>query len=96
MRNASTTGKVARLLRGKDKAERGRQDPRREDCDMRRRYGILFEEDGTHRMITAVVTGEMSDGTKVWTECNEKKELVNMDKQYTLQTRNHWSQFVRL
>lgn len=44
----------------------------------------------------AVVTGEMSDGTKVWTECDSKKELIEPDKQYTLQTRGGWSEFVRL
>lgn len=62
---------------------------------MRRRFGITFEN-GTSRQMLAVVTGEMSDGTKVWTECDSKKELIDPDKQYTLQTRGGWSEFVRL
>lgn len=63
--------------------------------EMRRRNGITYE-DGHSRMMTAVVTGEMSDGTKVWTECDKDKELIDIDKQYTLQTRGGWSEFVRL
>ena len=62
---------------------------------MRKRYGITFEN-GTHREMFAVVTGEMSDGTKVWTECNINYELIHIDKQYTLQTKGGWSEFVRL
>ena len=62
---------------------------------MRKRYGITFA-DGKERMIYAVVTGEMSDGTKVWTECDADKHLIDIDKQYLLQTRGNWSEFVRI
>ena len=62
---------------------------------MKKRYGITYE-DGKSRQMLAVVTGEMADGTKVWTECDESKYLIEMDKQYTLQTRGGWSEFVRL
>lgn len=47
-------------------------------------------------MMFAIVTGEMADGTKVWTECDASKNLIDIDKQYTLQTRGGWSEFVRL
>ena len=63
---------------------------------LKRRYGITFDQNGEHRMILCVVTGEMADGTKVWTECNPDRELIDMDKQYTLQTRGHWTLFVRI
>lgn len=62
---------------------------------MKKRYGITFEN-GENRQMIAIVTGVMADGTKVWTECNENKELIDIDKQYTLQTRGGWSEFVRL
>ena len=62
---------------------------------MRKRYGITFE-DGKERMIFAIVTGEMIDGTKVWTECDVNKQITDINKQYTLQTRGNWSEFVRL
>lgn len=63
---------------------------------MRKRYGVTFENDNHHREMLAIVTGEMADGTKVWTECDENKELIDMDKQYTMQTRGGWTEFVRL
>ena len=69
--------------------------PGRKEETMKKRYGITFEY-GKSRQMLAVVTGEMSDGTKVWTECGENKELIDIDKQYTLQTRGGWSEFVRL
>ena len=60
---------------------------------MRRRFGCTFEN-GTHfRTLTCIVTGEMADGTKVWTECDSEKRPINIDKQYTLQTRGNWSEF---
>lgn len=62
---------------------------------MRKRYGITFNGK-EYRMMYAVVTGEMVDGTKVWTECNYNKELIDIDTQYTLQTRGNYSEFVRL
>lgn len=63
---------------------------------MRAWWGVTYEKDGTHRMMTAVVTGEMQDGTKVWTECDRQKKLIDIDKQYTMQRRNNWTEFVRL
>lgn len=62
---------------------------------MRKRYGITFENT-RHRMIFCVVTGAMADGTKVWTECDKDKNIIDIDKQYTLQTRGGFSEFVRL
>lgn len=63
---------------------------------MRRRYGIVVNDDGTHRMIIAIVTGEMADGTKVWTECDSNRNLINIDDQYTMQTRGGWTEFIRI
>lgn len=60
-----------------------------------RRYGIVFEN-GQSRQILATVTGEMIDGTKVWTECDENKEPIIIDVQYILQTRGGYSEFIRL
>ena len=62
----------------------------------RRSYGITFEESGKHRMIMCIVTGEMVDGSKVWTECDSNRNLINIDAQYTLQKRNGWQEFVKL
>ena len=62
---------------------------------MRKRYGTTYEN-GKSREIFAIITGEMSDGTKVWTECDANKKLIETDKQYSLQTRGGWSEFVRL
>ena len=62
---------------------------------MRRRGGMTFEN-GHHKYIACVVTGEMTDGTKVWTECDKDKNLINIDKQYTLQTKGNWSEFIPL
>ena len=42
-------------------------------------YGLNYEES---RAMFAVITGEMCDGRKVYTECNENGELINTDKQY--------------
>ena len=47
-------------------------------------------------VIICIVTGEMADGRKVWTECDENKNPINTDKQYILQTRGDFSEFVRL
>ena len=62
---------------------------------MKRRYGITYEN-GKIKEMLAIVTGVMSDGTKVWTECDAQKNLVNMDIQYTMQIRGGWTEFVRL
>lgn len=60
---------------------------------LQRRYGWSEKQQKT---IICVVTGVMSDGTKVWTECDSSRNLINIDKQYTLQTRNGWSEFIPL
>ena len=43
--------------------------------------------DKENRVMFATITGEMNDGTKVYTECNENNELVNADKQYRRMTK---------
>lgn len=48
------------------------------------------------KMIMCIVTGEMADGTKVWTECDADRNIKDINKQYTLQVRNNWTEFVRL
>ena len=63
---------------------------------MRRRFGITYNNDGTHRELNCVVTGEMDDGTKVWTECDNNKEPIDLDVQYILQTRGGWCEFIRM
>ena len=63
---------------------------------MRRRTGIYFFPDGSHEMLSCIVTGEMSDGRKVWTECDRNKEPINTDRQYFLQTRGNYTEFVRI
>ena len=62
---------------------------------LRRRGGVLFTVNG-YRDIVCVVTGEMEDGRKIWTECDREGNLINMEKQYVLQTRDNWSEFVRV
>lgn len=62
---------------------------------MRKRLGIVVY-DGEPRMIYAVVTGEMSDGTKVWEECDEFKNIINSNKQYSLQIVNKKNVFLPL
>jgi len=57
-----------------------------------RRYGW---SDKHKAPILCIVTGEMVDGTKIWTECDESRNLIDPDTQYTLQTRGDWSEFVR-
>lgn len=61
---------------------------------MRRRFGWCQKR---NQVIACVVTGEMVDGRKVWTECNEKKEPVNIDRQYILKTYgNNFSEFIQM
>lgn len=62
---------------------------------MRKRGGVLFTANG-HKNIVCVVTGEMVDGRKVWTECDVNGNPINIEKQYFLQTRDNWSEFVRV
>lgn len=61
---------------------------------MRRRGGITFTKDGRPWYALFVVTGEMADGRKVWTECNSAGEPINLDKQYFLTTRGGLSEFI--
>lgn len=61
---------------------------------LRKRYGVLFTGKG-YKDIVCVVTGEMADGRKIWTECDCNGNPVNIEKQYYLQTRDNWSEFVR-
>lgn len=60
---------------------------------MRRRGGWNEERKD---VIVCVVTGEMMDGRKVWTECDRNKNPINIDKQYILQTKGNWSEFITL
>ena len=61
---------------------------------MRRRYGVVFDKNGKSKFIFCVVTGEMVDGRKVWTECDKDKNPVNIGRQYFLQTRGGWNEFI--
>ena len=58
-----------------------------------RRYGW---NDDKKQPIICTVTGEMSDGTKVWTECDANRNLIDIDTQYILRVRNQWNEFIRL
>ena len=62
---------------------------------LRKRCGALFTADG-YKNVVCVVTGEMADGRKVWTECDVDGSPVNIEKQYFLQTMGNWSEFVRI
>jgi len=55
---------------------------------MKRYYGWNLKED---RAMIAIITGEMADGTKVYTECDEHGKLLNLDNQY-IRTLKHGSQ----
>ena len=44
-------------------------------------YGMCIE--GKTRVMFATVTGQMADGTFVYTECDGCGNLINMDVQYT-------------
>lgn len=60
---------------------------------MRKRSGIIFEN-GKSKYITCVVTGEMADRRKVWTEINDNELIIK--KQYLLQTNGGFSEFIKL
>lgn len=61
-----------------------------------KKYAIVFKN-GHDRIMLAMVTGQMTDGTKVWTECDEKaKEPINIDVQYTLHRKCGNYEFIRL
>lgn len=56
---------------------------------MRKYYGYNNDES---RVMYATITGEMCDGTKIYTECDESGNLVNIDRQYvrTLRYGSQW------
>lgn len=56
---------------------------------MKKYYGWNDEES---RVMFATITGEMADGTKVYTECDENGETINLDKQY-IRTLKHGAQW---
>lgn len=62
---------------------------------MRKYYGVRIEGGHVVQMF-ATITGEMSDGTKVYTECDGHGELIDTDKQYTRTLRQGWQMFDRL
>lgn len=51
---------------------------------MKKYYGWNQEES---RVMFAIITGEMDDGTKVYTECDGHGETLNPDKQYRRTTK---------
>lgn len=74
-------------------------------------YGVdpenMTHEDGTVKTILAMVTGEMVDGTLVYTEVETTKDGVIvrdengepkliLDNQYTRRTRHGWQTFHRI
>ena len=46
---------------------------------MKKYYGWNLQEE---RTMVATVTGQMSDGTFVYTECDGNGEIINIDNQY--------------
>lgn len=46
---------------------------------MKKYYGWNLQEE---RTMIATVTGQMSDGTLVYTECDANGEIINIDNQY--------------
>ena len=46
---------------------------------MKKYYGWNLQEE---RTMIAIVTGQMSDGTLVYTECDGSGEIINIDNQY--------------
>lgn len=51
---------------------------------MRKRSGVRIDKQGNAIRMYAVPTGQMADGSLVWTECTEDKEEINTDDQYYL------------
>ena len=58
-------------------------------------YGCDIEAKDNAVMF-ATITGQMSDGTYVYTECDGKGNLINLDKQYTRHTKYGMQVFVRI
>lgn len=60
---------------------------------MKRYYGWNVDE---NRVMVATVTGEMADGTLVYTECEANGNLIDIDKQYTRHLKYGEQDFVRI
>lgn len=58
-------------------------------------YGADIAKE-TNEVMFAVVTGQMSDGTFVYTECDAKGNLLDLDKQYTRHTKYGAQYFKRI
>lgn len=61
-----------------------------------RKYFGVAEKDGRLKTMIATVTGQMEDGTMVYTECDGFGNLVDMDKQYSRTLKHGWQYFERL
>lgn len=59
---------------------------------------IYYGADIAHqeRVMFVTVTGQMSDGTFVYTECDGKGNLLDLDKQYTRHTKYGAQYFKRI
>lgn len=55
--------------------------PRREREKQMRRYYGWNEAEG--RVMIATITGQMADGSYIYTECDGNFNLINIDMQYT-------------
>lgn len=60
---------------------------------MKRYYGYNIDD---NRVMIATVTGQMSDGTLVYTECDAKGNLIDIDKQYTRHLKYGEQDFTRI
>ena len=56
-------------------------------------YGWNVEE---NRVMLATITGQMSDGQFVYTECNSNGDLIEIDKQYRRSLKHGAQCFFRL
>lgn len=64
---------------------------------MRKYCGATFDENHEFRTMFATVTGQMDDGTLVWTECDGFGNLIDIEKQYRRTTSNGFgNEFVRI
>lgn len=63
------------------------------DMKVKRYYGWNVSEG---RVMLACITGQMSDGTYVYTECDPACNLIDPEKQYTRRLRHGWQDFIRL
>jgi hypothetical protein len=56
-------------------------------------YGYNYDES---RVMFATITGEMCDGSKVYTECDANGAIINAAKQYARTTRHGAQIFIKL